>query len=57
MTPDRTAFFKYSAVKSQIVKIVNKVFIPGVGLGKVKLFVSVDRCTKSIVLTNMLHVP
>ena len=57
MTPVCIAFFKYSTVKSRIVEIANRALMPGVGLGKVKLSVSVDRRTRSIVLTNVLYIP
>ena len=56
MTLDCMAFFEYSVVKSQTVEIVNRVFILKVGLGKVKLSISVNGCTKSIVLMNMLYI-
>ena len=57
ITPDHTAFFEYSAVESRTVEIANGALMSRVGLGKVKLSVSVDGRTRSIVLTNVLHVP
>lgn len=57
MTPNREAFFEYSIVKSRMVEIANGALMPGIGLGKVKLPVIVDGHTRSVVLTDVLHVP
>jgi hypothetical protein len=57
MTPNQEAFFEYSAAELRTVEIVNGAVLPGIGLGKVRLSVSVDGRTRSIVLTDVLHVP
>ena len=57
MTPDRKAFIEYSTVKDWPVETANGTVLPGIGLGKVRLFVSVGGRTRSVVLTDVLHVP
>ena len=57
MTPNRKAFFEYSAVDLRTVEIANGAKMPGIGIGKVRLPVKVDGRTRSIVLMDVLHVP
>ena len=57
MTPNRGAFFEYTAVTSRTVEIANGAFVPGIGLGKVKLPVLVEGHMRNVVLTDVLHVP
>ena len=57
MTPDRKAFIEYSAAELRTVETANGAVLLGIGLGKVRLLVSVEGHTRSIVLTDVLHVP
>ena len=57
MTPDRKAFIEYSTVKDWPVETANGTVLPGISLGKVRLFVSIGGRTRSIVLTDVLHIP
>ena len=56
MTFDCIVFFEYLVIELQTVEITNKALMPGIGLGKVKLFISIDRRIRSIILTDVLHV-
>ena len=55
--PDRIFTVRSGQSKSQTVKIANRTFVLGISLGKVKLPISVNRYTRSIVLTDILYVP
>jgi hypothetical protein len=58
MTPDRTAFIEYAMLSTrQSVVAANGSTLPGIGRGRVRIPVSVDGHTRSIVLTDVLHVP
>jgi hypothetical protein len=57
MTPNREAFFEYSTISLRTVETANGAEMSGIGLGKVRLSVSVEGRTRSIVLTDVLHVP
>ena len=57
MTLDRTAFTEYSTVENWPVEMANGAIMPGAGLGKVRLAVKVRGYTRSVVLTDVLHVP
>jgi Pol polyprotein, beta-barrel domain len=57
MTPDRTVFVKYNVLSTeQFVTAVNGLTLPGIGWGRVRISVSVNKYTKSIVLTDILYV-
>ena len=57
MTPDRTAFIEYIALGAeQLVTAANGSTLPGIGRGRVRIFVSVKGYVKSIVLIDVLHV-
>jgi hypothetical protein len=58
MTPDRTAFIEYTALGAeQSVTAANGSTLPGIGRGRVRISVSVEGHARSIVLTDVLHVP
>ena len=57
MTPNRKAFIEYSTVKDWPVETANGTVLPGAGLGKVRLSIRVKGHTKSVILTDVLHVP
>ena len=57
MTPDRKAFIEYSTAELRTVETANGAVLLGIGLGKVRLLVSVEGHTRSIVLTDVLYVP
>ncbi len=57
ITPNREAFFKYFIISLRTIEIANGAEMSGIGLGKVRLSVSVEGRTRSIVLTDILHVP
>ena len=57
ITPDRKAFIEYSTAELRTVETANGAVLPGIGLGKVRLLVSVEGHTRSIVLTDVLYVP
>ncbi len=57
ITPNREAFFKYFIISLRTVKIANGAEMSGIGLGKVRLSVSVEGRIRSIILINVLHVP
>jgi hypothetical protein len=57
ITPNREAFFEYSTISLWTVEIANGAEMSGISLGKVRLSVSVEGRTRSIILTDVLHVP
>lgn len=57
MTPDRRAFFEYSTVQNRSVETASGAILPGKGIGKVRLPVLVEGNTRSVVLSDVLHVP
>jgi hypothetical protein len=57
ITPNREAFFEYSMISLRTVKTANRAEMSGIGLGKVRLSISVEGRTRSIILTDVLHVP
>jgi hypothetical protein len=57
MTPNREAFFKYSMISLRTIEIVNGAEISGISLGKVRLSISVEGRTRSIILMDVLYVP
>jgi hypothetical protein len=57
MTPNREAFFEYSMISLRTIETVNRAEISGISLGKVRLSISVEGRTRSIILTDVLHVP
>ena len=58
MTPDRMAFIEYTALTAeQFITAANGSTLPGIGRGRVRISVSVDGHARSIVLTDVLHVP
>ncbi len=58
MTPDRIAFIKYTTLSiGQPVIAANGLTLPGIGRGRVRIPISIDRHVRNIVLTDILHVP
>jgi hypothetical protein len=56
MTSNREAFTDYSTVQ-RTVEVANGSVLLGIGLGSIRLAVSVEGHVRSIVLTDVLHVP
>lgn len=57
MTPNRSAYFEYSTVRPRTVNAANGSEMQVIGLGKIRLFVDVEGRMRSIVLTDVLHIP
>jgi hypothetical protein len=58
MTLDRIAFIEYTTLSvKQAVTAANRSIIPGISRGRVRVPISVDRYTRSIILSDVLHVP
>ena len=56
MTPNRKAFIEYSTVKDWPVETANGTALPSIGIGKVRLSVRADGHTRSVLLTDVLHI-
>lgn len=57
MTPNREAFIEYSTIKPRAVETANGSVLPGIGLGKIRLSVKIKGRTRSVLLSEVLHVP
>jgi hypothetical protein len=58
MIPDRTAFIKYTILSiGQPVTAANRSILPGIGRGRVRIPISIDRHMRNIILTDILHIP
>jgi hypothetical protein len=58
MTLDRIAFIKYTILTiEQFIMAANGLILPGISQGQVRISVSINGHARSIILTDILHVP
>jgi hypothetical protein len=57
MTSDKSVFIEYRTIQPRVVEVANGERLLGIGQGKARLSVSVGGHARSVVLTDVLHVP